>query len=149
MQSSASRAVLINTTDGSIPIYGGGYATNLRVAAADSSSPPVLDFLKTPDGTITAGETTGVISFGIDDDSNYTTAEIRVTNHSSAGTGYSGGGCLTFYTSDGGFTSPTEARVSITHLGHISASNSQITASALQLLSTPSLSSENTALVYW
>ena len=147
MQSSASRAVLINTTDGSIPIYGGGYSTNLRVAAAEASSPPVLDFLKTPDGTITAGETTGVISFGIDDDSNYTTAEIRVTNHTSAGSGHSGGGCITFFTNPSGLAATTQARVSITHLGHISASNSQVTASALQLLSTPSLSSEDTALV--
>jgi len=89
------------TTFGSVP--------DLRVGSiSGTGNPGVIDILR-KDGTVTAGETTGILQFSVDDDSNYCNAQIEVESASTVGGGNSGGGILKFKTtpsSSGG--TPTE-----------------------------------------
>ncbi len=89
------------TTYGSVP--------DLRVGSiSGTGAPGVIDILR-KDGTVTAGETTGILQFSVDDDNNYCNAQIEVESASTVGSGNSGGGILKFKTtpsSSGG--TPTE-----------------------------------------
>ncbi len=78
------------TTFGSVP--------DLRVGSiSGTGNPGVIDILR-KDGTATAGETTGILQFSVDDDNNYCNAQIEVESASTVGGGNSGGGILKFKT---------------------------------------------------
>ena len=106
----------INSTDFTT-LY--GVVPDLRVGSVSGNgNPGVIDILR-KDGNITAGETSGVLQFSVDDDNNYAVAQIEVESDATAQSGNSGGGILKFKTTDSqSGATPTE-HMRITNDGNV------------------------------
>lgn len=95
----------INTNDASTTF---GTSPEVRIASRSANTPAVLDLLR-KDGATAAGDLSGILQFTIDDDNNYTIAQIYTETLGAAASGNSGGGRLVFKTNDGGSgASPSE-----------------------------------------
>jgi len=95
----------INTNDASTTY---GTSPEVRIASRSTNAPAVLDLLR-KDGATDAGDLSGILQFTIDDDANYTIAQIYTETLGAATSGNSGGGRLVFKTNNGGSgTSPSE-----------------------------------------
>lgn len=95
----------INTND-SATTY--GTSPEVRIASRSTDTPAVLDLLR-KDGATAAGDISGILQFTIDDDANYTIAQIHTETLQAAQSGNAGGGRLVFKTSNiGSGVSPSE-----------------------------------------
>jgi len=85
-----------------------GEYPDLRIASRSLNDPGVLDLFR-PDGDVQAGDRVGILQYSLDDDNQYTVAQIEVKTIGQAGTGNSGGGKLCIKTSLNGLgAQPTE-----------------------------------------
>ena len=106
------------TTFGSVP--------DLRVGSiSGTGNPGVIDILR-KDGTATAGETTGILQFSVDDDNNYCNAQIEVESASTVGGGSSGGGILKFKTTPSSSGGTPMERMRIDSSGDLTVSGGDI-----------------------
>ena len=95
MRINSSGNVGINVTDFTAQY---GVVPNLRVGSSSGvNNPGVIDILR-KDGAVVAGDIAGVLQFSVDDDNNYTVAQIETESAATSGTGNSGGGILKFKT---------------------------------------------------
>ena len=96
-----------------------GTTPDLRVGSVSgANNPGVIDILR-KDGNVVAGETTGILQFSVDDDNNYCNAQIQVESASTAQTGNSGGGIMTFKTTAAGTGSVPTKRMEINQIGNV------------------------------
>jgi hypothetical protein len=91
----ADKAIGLNTTK-LASVY--GEYPDLRVASRSLNDPGVLDLFR-PDGDVQAGDRVGILQYSLDDDTQYTVAQIEVKTIGNSGTGNTGGGKLCFKTS--------------------------------------------------
>ena len=93
-----------------------GEYPDLRVASRSLNDPGVLDLFR-PDGEVQAGDRVGILQYSLDDDNQYTVAQIEVKTIGDSGTGNTGGGKLCIKTSSNATGAQPTERICIDNTG--------------------------------
>ena len=105
------RAIGLNTTKLDSVF---GERPDLRIASREINDPGVLDLFR-PDGDVLAGDRVGVLQYSLDDDNQYTVAQIEVKTIGDSGSYNGGGGKLYFKTSTNVTSANPTERLSISN----------------------------------
>ena len=89
-----------------------GERPDMRIASRQTNDPGVLDLFR-PDGDVLGGDKVGVLHYSLDDDSQYTVAQIEVKTIGDSGSYNGGGGKLYFKTSTNVTSASPAERLSI------------------------------------
>jgi len=93
-----------------------GERPDLRIASRETNDPGVLDLFR-PDGDVEPGDRVGVLQYSLDDDNQYTVAQIEVKTIGDSGSYNGGGGKLYFKTSTNVTSANPTERLSISNQG--------------------------------